>query len=590
MSTESADRKQGAAWHSRPELQGDFAEPKLRSYLAAGAPASVSSLRLDNRVAFIGDGELASALSRFAHVALPLPGDLLESARPDLLLIGGDWPRAGEPWRDALLNVSASAVAQLRGLIARYKALGVPSALWITGEVATVDAYRHLLDAVDAVFVPSGTAIAGARTLDAGIDVKTHNPFKEDADTFLEDSPWFRFAIDGVHELSQLESLGGALDLLRPLLRFNTWLIDSSYHYQSATIKVHPIFRRRFLGRLEPGALSFLTKAAYGLFLASTMALNRPAHFRTRAFQAAACKTLVLTDGAGPDGTGILRCRHGDELCFILTRLLDDEVARIGMAHLAWREVLSSHTLFERLETILTAVDVTPVYSAPARPAVNIVMSTVRPELVPYVLEMYRRQTYESAHLTVVANGVSVPADISRLVHDTANATLCSVPADRTLGYCMNFGIDQVDTMYWAKWDDDDIYGPHFLEDQMLQRKYVDFDVAGKAAIFNYFEERDSMHTRNFHLRDTLSRHVEGGTLLVRNDNRPFPEGGRGGEDKAFVFMARERGDRIVAGDPFNFVQVRRADRSSHTWTRGAHAFNLRGAGRPGLCLENIIL
>jgi hypothetical protein len=218
------------------------------------------------------------------------------------------------------------------------------------------------------------------------------------------------------------------------------------------------------------------------------------------------------------------------------------------------------------------------------------VMSTVRPELVPHVLEMFRLQTYENARLTVVANGVAVPVDIARMVQDTENATLCSVPADRTLGYCMNFGIDQADTMYWAKWDDDDIYGPHFLEDQMLQRKYVDFDIAGKAAIFNYFEERDSIHSRNFHLRDTVSTHVEGGTLLVKNENRPFPEGGRGGEDKAFVFMARERGDRIVAGDPFNFVQVRRADRSSHTWTRGAHAFDLRGVGRPGLRLENIIL
>jgi hypothetical protein len=271
-------------------------------------------------------------------------------------------------------------------------------------------------------------------------------------------------------------------------------------------------------------------------------------------------------------------------------RLARDDIAREGWAHRWWRDALAFHTLFERLETILTAVGISPSYSEPARPTINVVISTLRPDLISYAVGMFRRQTYEGASLTIVANGVPIAADVSRVVGKMPNARLCSVPGDRTLGYCMNYGIDQAATDFWAKWDDDDIYGPHFLEDLMLQRKYVDFDVTGKFAIFNYVEERDCLYSRNFDSRDTYPKHLVGGTLVVKNNRRYFAEDGRGGEDRAFVFLARERGDRIVAGDPFNFVQVRRTDTASHTWTLGAHAQDLRGPRRPGLRLENILL
>jgi hypothetical protein len=123
----------------------------------------------------------------------------------------------------------------------------------------------------------------------------------------------------------------------------------------------------------------------------------------------------------------------------------------------------------------------------------------------------------------------------------------------------------------------------------MLQRKYLDFDVAGKSAIFNYIEERDVVYARNLRARDASSAHLGGGTLIVRNRRRYFAEDGRGGEDRAFLHLARQRGDRIVTGDPFHFVQVRRADQATHTWTLGAHAQDLRGPRRPGLRLEAVV-
>ncbi|HEX4294101.1 MAG TPA: hypothetical protein VHZ29_08200 [Rhizomicrobium sp.] len=574
------------AWHERAELQPDFVESRLRRYLAGRAPAAGGALKLANRIAFIGEGQLCDDLGCFAEVTALRPGGPAVPA--DLLLIAGDWPRAGDPWREALLNASPAATARLRETIARYRSQGVPAALWVTGEAETAGAFLHLKDAVDAVFVPAGADVPGAQVLEPFVNVKLFNPFSENAQS-RADAAYFRFAVDGVHELSRLGAPEAVLELVKPFLKFNSWLIDSSYHYQVANMKLAAACRRRFIGHVGHAERAALLKMVSGLYLPSALAARRPVSFRKRALEAQASKALVFSDGDGP-ADGILRFQDAAQLEALLDRVRQDEVGAMVRAHRAWRDAVSHHTVFERLETILAAVKVTPVYNQPPRPRVNVVMPTLRPEHIPFALEMFRSQTWRETALTIVANGVQVPEPIVRQIRETPGASLCAVPQDKTIGYCMNFGIDRADADYWAKWDDDDVYGPHILEDQMLQRKYLDFDVAGKAAIFNYIEERDGVFVRDFAVRDTVSRHLGGGTLLVRNLGRYFAEDGRGAEDRAFLHLARERGDRIVSGDPFNFMQVRRKDSSTHTWARGPRLQDLRGPERRGLSLDGIIV
>ncbi len=553
------------AWHARPELQPGFAEARVRRYLSSHASGPSGSLKLSNRIAFIGDPALCADLACFADIVPLAPGGDAP-ADVDLLLIASDWPRAGDPWREALLGV---APAPLRETIARFKARGVPSVLWIVGETQTARALLHLKDAADAAFAAEGVRIDGAHRLDPGVNVKLFNPFREDQ----ADKPYFRFAVDGMHELTGELAPEAMLDLLKPLLEFNTWLFDSSYHYQIPNMKLHPVCRRRFIGHLADAERARLLGMIHGLYLPASLADARPVHFRKRVREAGASKALVL-EGVSQDA---------------LARLAGDRIARMAAAHTAWRETLTHHTLFERLEAILGAVNVDVRYNQKREPRVNAVMPTLRPEYIPFALDMFRRQTYGQASLTIVANGVKVPDGIARLVRETQNARLCSVPADKTIGYCMNFGIDQADAEYWAKWDDDDVYGPHYLGDQLLQRKYLDFDVAGKAAIFNYIEEHDAVYLRDAASRDTLSHHLGGGTLVAKNNGQYFAEDGRGSEDRAFVFLARERGGRVVSGDPFNFLQVRRKDVSTHTWAQGPRAQDLRGPRRAGLSLDGVI-
>jgi len=205
-------------------------------------------------------------------------------------------------------------------------------------------------------------------------------------------------------------------------------------------------------------------------------------------------------------------------------------------------------------------------------------------------LKNVERQKHDNLSLSIVINGAEVPADIRRLVDAHPFASLYSMPGYKSIGYCINYGIEQSASDYWAKFDDDDIYGPDYLSDMLLQRKYVDFDITGKAAIFTYLEEFDRLHIRRLWTRDTLEPFIGGGTILARTGTNMFPEDVRGYADTLYLTEAEERGYRILSSDPFNFAQVRRADPSSHTWTAGAHQLNLKGPQRSGLNLSGVIL
>jgi len=576
-------------------LHQDWASPKLLDFVNQAAPQCSASLSLENRLAFIGSTELLADLSAFAHVEAIEP-DETEDARAqrqpvDLLLIEGRWPRVEAGWRRALLDLPGDDLARLRRLVEHYRERGTPTVLWVTDEADAVNAYSHLFEIADAVFVPAEFKLTGSKMfhLDPGVNVRTFNPFKLNAYKFRIESGYFRFLIDGAYELAQFLAPDAVVDLVGPLLPHNTWLVDSSYRLRNNNEKIHAVLRRRFLGSLDEPALAFLMRNAWGVFYPSVLTERRPAYFRKRALQAAACKSLVLTDAGGPEAVGLMRVGNPAEFQSALSFMVEDPIGLLGLQHLAWRDAVTNHTFFERLETIFAAVKVKPVYNEPSQPSINVVLPTIRPQLIPFALEMYAQQSYRNTHLTIVANGAQVPEDIAQQVAVTPNAKLCFVPGDKSVGYCMNFGIDQVDADYWAKWDDDDIYGPHYLEDQIVQRKYVDFDICGKGTIFTYLEERECLHIRKLDIRDTLQEFVGGGTLLVRNDGRYFPEDVRGFADTLFLTNASMRGDRVLASDPFNFVQVRRTDPKSHTWTAGAHTLNLSGPVRQGLHLDHVI-
>ncbi|MEL6914384.1 MAG: glycosyltransferase family A protein [Pseudomonadota bacterium] len=562
-------------------------------------PPFRSSQCLMNRVGLVAGDATADTLARYGQM-MRLGPDRAPGAVPwkslDVLLVAAEILPHGTPWRRAFLDLRGEAES-LCALMAAARVAGVPVVLWLAEEAVAAPMFAHLFDAADHILcerdacAPALPVAAGKATaVSPFVDVKTFNPLHAKLRMRTSQEHFVGFLLDGAHEIGMAMGPEEAVAYFSPLFKRNWWLTDSSFDLRNSDHKVHAIMRRRFMGSMRGTDLANPLRLAAAYFLPAALAEARPAHMTRRARQAAASKTLVVTDAAETSLPHVHCAPDAAALGAFADWVLSDRLARESAQHLAWRDTLTHHTAFEFLGTVCEAAGVEPRFRLPPEPRVNIVVPTVRPDLIPYILETVRRQVHGNVTLNIVVNGMQVPTDARALVEETDFAALHMMPSHKSIGYCINYGIDQAEAEYWAKFDDDDIYGPHYLSDMLLQRKYVDIDITGKASLFTYFEAVDRLAVRRLANRDITFDVVGGGTILARPELGPFPEDVRGYADVFYLATLLEAGHRIISGDPFNFIQVRRADPTSHTWTAGAQQLDLRGPQRDGLDFSHVII
>ncbi len=162
---------------------------------------------------------------------------------------------------------------------------------------------------------------------------------------------------------------------------------------------------------------------------------------------------------------------------------------------------------------------------------------------------------------------------------DPAELNLDRLPADRlvavqqdlttTLGDHLNRGTTLVNADYYAKIDDDDLYGDRYFTDLLLAAQFSRADVVGKHAHYTYLQTSNSTILRYPDCEHRFTHWLAGGTLVWRSsvvERATFPSWARG-SDGGFLRNVMDAGMRIYAADRFNFTLIRRTDTSSHTWT-----------------------
>ena len=139
-------------------------------------------------------------------------------------------------------------------------------------------------------------------------------------------------------------------------------------------------------------------------------------------------------------------------------------------------------------------------------------------------------------------------------------------PSSDSLGACLNRGVEAASGDVIAKMDDDDIYGEHYLTDQLAALRYSNADLVGKQAHYLHLRNRDIVMCRFPEREHRFTDLVMGPTLMgSRELFQRFPFADRTlGEDTDLQRRLVSDGARIYSADRFNFVQVR--DSHSHTW------------------------
>lgn len=201
-------------------------------------------------------------------------------------------------------------------------------------------------------------------------------------------------------------------------------------------------------------------------------------------------------------------------------------------------------------------------------PAIAAIVVSHRPADVPTAVEAMLRQTHRPIEIVIGLHGAQPTPEIEDV------ASRADVPVDvltldesHTLGECLNLAASHTSAPLLAKIDDDDHYGPGYLEDSFHSLAYSKAEIVGKGAHFAYISNRDTTVLRRPGQEEIfLDGSPNGATLVFKRglwEEAGFPHRPRH-VDTGFLRAARSLGARVYAGNRWEFCYVRNPE--GHTW------------------------
>ncbi len=590
-----------------PGLEGIVSED-ARCELDGGVPESGSEYlgwRNDPPViGFIGSAELRTELAFDARViALDednWPAALVPGAMR-FLIVETVWHVGHRHWRYALTGEGDQ--SGFRRLLDRCREMSLPVVVWFRETPSNYEHFAWLAEQADLVCAADADVAARLRRdfprrrteyLPPAIQPALHNPLRSYGLMEAADALRDRIVFDGWWDLQN-----GLAELprLHELKTHGLLIAESEWEFgrvRLADCREFMDFTIGCLGRQEKLVLSRLQGAE--VFAAAPLAgAWRSALGMARS--AAGGGVVARLDGGEP-WLPELQLPGGAENADpsdALLALMANPLARTRWNHLAWRGLMSAHTIAHRLQHMADRLSVKADF-VPPNPRIACLLVTMRPDRLRSCIERFRNDIYPHKELVVVIHGDAVDlAQYRGLVHEGEAIRFFQLGKSRSLGACLNFAAAQTDAPYWTKVDDDDLYGSNYLSDIMLYQRIGKFEVFGKPPTFNYLERGDELlwdpewarHANLIHdAANARAALVAGGTLGGHRrvlDAVPFSERRRGGSDSDFIRRCYEAGLDVLSMDGFNFVRFRSAQDGFHTWNVDEDEFRLRathvGAG-----------
>ena len=201
---------------------------------------------------------------------------------------------------------------------------------------------------------------------------------------------------------------------------------------------------------------------------------------------------------------------------------------------------------------------------------VSIITCTNKLIYMENIFANYDRQQYEDKELIIILNNNQL--NMEEWTEEAGkhhNVTVYGVDEKEPLGVCLNYGIEKARFDYISKFDDDDYYGPAFLEDLMNAFEYTDADIVGKCASYVYFENGSILALYGEDREHCYTQLVLGATMIVKRKvfgRVQWPTDRIRGSDSEFLRQSVKNGFKIYSADRFNYVAVRRSSAALHTW------------------------
>lgn len=498
----------------------------------------------------------------------------------DFVFIESAWNGNSGDWKYQLTGTTGPKL-EVRELLAQCTAQDISTVFWNKEDPPHFEDFLPVAQLCDVVFTSDVRLVDKYRT-HLGHDRVGVLPFAAQPALHSPARPAHRFAARDIafagmyfaHKFperrQQMDLLLGAADAVSGRMEhgleiFSRFLGDDD-NYQFP-----PELAKRVVGSLPYPNLLTAYKH-YKVFLNVNSVIDSPSMCARRIFEITAAGTPVVTTPSAATKEFFLtdevpQPRTSEEAAWTLRAFVRSKELRDRTVHKAQRRIWNEHTYSHRAMTVMDALHVSYVNPIPA--SISTVVATNRPEHLDAIIATHASQVHDARELVLVTHGFEVPPDFVHRAKEANvdNLEIVAVKADESLGACLNHGVLAASGSVIAKMDDDDIYGAHYLSDQLAALRYSNAELVGKQAHYLHLRSQDVVMCRFPEREHRFTDLVMGPTLMGARDlfiDYPFAERTLG-EDTDLQRRLIAAGARIYSADRFNFVQVR--GEHAHTWT-----------------------
>lgn len=512
--------------------------------------------------------------------------EVLESEPIDLLFVESAWAGNGGAWRYHLTGPSAPRPAFVE-LVEWCREQGIPTVFWNKEDPAHFEDFLDSAQLFDQVFTTDSNMVAAYRerlghdrvdTLSFAAQPAIHNPIRGHGRGPERDVAFagMFFAHKYPERRQQMEFLLGAAQRASDRMEHGLEIFsrqlggDENYQFPEP-------FASRVVGSLSyPQMLTAYRE--YKVFLNVNSVVDSSTMCARRIFEISASGTPVVSTPSAAIAEFFPRdevfvVSEPDEAENTVRALVRSPELRDRAVHRAQRRIWSEHTYAHRAAQVLEAVGRHDDVSALLRrPSVTAIVSTNRPHQLDHVLRSVGSQQGITPQLALLAHGFEPDwADVERRAKEAGVEDFVRLEADSalTLGECLNQLVEAADGDFVAKMDDDDLYGPHYLSDQLHALDFSGADVVGKQAHYMHLGGSGATILRFAERESRFTDFVMGPTIVARRQavlENPFSAVNRG-EDSQLLRDLSDARCSVYSADRFNFVQVRQTDAGAHTWT-----------------------
>ena len=209
-------------------------------------------------------------------------------------------------------------------------------------------------------------------------------------------------------------------------------------------------------------------------------------------------------------------------------------------------------------------------------PLVSAIIMTFRPAFVAGAIAMMRAQTYPAVEVVVGLHGLlacELPAE--------GRAALCladrilELPGSQPLGTCMNIATAAARGDMIAKIDDDDLYGPRYLDEAVGHLQSGKGDVIGKTEVYVYIARERELLLWQPGASNLDQPDIRGATFVYHRTLglNPGYQAITAMDDFYFLEDCAALGHRFFASSRRGYVLRRLAMAGHHTWLIGDDHF-----------------